>query len=57
MPKKKQTKNKSQWEGAAWEGRFTEAADPVAAIFTTSFTFDRVLFPYDIQGSIAHTEG
>lgn len=56
MTKKKQT-NKSQWENTAWEGRFTEAADPDAAVFTTSFTFDRVLFPYDIQGSIAHTEG
>ncbi len=54
---RKKTKNKSPWEGAAWEGRFTEAADPLAAIFTTSFTFDRVLFPYDIQGSIVHTEG
>lgn len=49
--------NKSKWENSAWEGRFKEAADPDAAVFTTSFTFDRVLFPYDIQGSIAHTEG
>ncbi len=57
MPKKKKSTNKSQWESAAWEGRFKEAADPDAAVFTTSFTFDRVLFPYDIQGSIAHTEG
>jgi len=56
MPKKI-TDNKSQWENTAWEGRFTESADPDAAVFTTSFTFDRELFPYDIQGSIAHTEG
>ncbi len=57
MPEKKKKVNKSQWESAAWEGRFTEAADPDAAVFTTSFTFDRVLFPYDIEGSIIHTEG
>ncbi|MFQ5587770.1 MAG: argininosuccinate lyase [Nitrospiria bacterium] len=57
MSEKKNPENKSQWDSAAWEGRFTEAADPDAAVFTTSFTFDRVLFPYDIQGSIAHTEG
>ncbi len=57
MPKKKKTTNKSQWKNAAWEGRFSEAADRDAAAFTTSFAFDRVLFPYDIQGSIVHTEG
>ncbi len=57
MPKKQKPNNKSQWKSAAWEGRFKEAADPDAAVFTTSFTFDRVLFPYDIQGSIVHTEG
>ncbi|MFQ5542819.1 MAG: argininosuccinate lyase [Nitrospiria bacterium] len=57
MPNKKPSSNKSQWESAAWEGRFSEAADPDAADFTTSFTFDRVLYPYDIQGSIAHTQG
>lgn len=62
MPKqKKQTKkkpaNKSQWKNAAWEGRFNEAADPDAAVFTSSFAFDRALYPYDIQGSIVHAGG
>lgn len=50
-------KNRSQWKNAAWEGRFTEAVDPDVAAFTSSFLFDRCLYPYDIAGSIAHTEG
>jgi len=50
-------KNKSQWDSAAWEGRFEEAADEEAAAFSSSFSFDRILYPYDIQGSIAHTQG
>src|SRR5581483_24643 len=41
----------------AWEGRFTEATDGQVERFTGSFSFDRRLFSYDIQGSIAHTEG
>ncbi|MFQ5578971.1 MAG: argininosuccinate lyase [Nitrospiria bacterium] len=49
--------NKSEWKNAAWEGRFTEAVDPDVAAFTSSFLFDRCLYPYDIEGSIAHTEG
>ncbi|HIE64679.1 MAG TPA: argininosuccinate lyase [Nitrospiria bacterium] len=41
----------------AWEGRFTEAVDSDVAAFTSSFAFDRCLYLYDIEGSIAHTEG
>ncbi|TAK02837.1 MAG: argininosuccinate lyase [Candidatus Manganitrophaceae bacterium] len=40
----------------AWEGRFTESTDPEVERFTSSFSFDRRLYRYDIQGSIAHTE-
>ncbi|MDC4225113.1 MAG: argininosuccinate lyase [Candidatus Manganitrophus sp.] len=40
----------------AWEGRFTEATDPEVERFTSSFSFDRRLYRYDIQGSIVHTE-
>ena len=40
----------------AWEGRFAEATDPEVERFTSSFSFDRRLYRYDIQGSIAHTE-
>jgi argininosuccinate lyase len=43
--------------GKAWDGRFTEATDPGVEQFTASFGFDRRLYHYDIQGSIAHTEG
>lgn len=41
----------------SWEGRFTEATDLQVERFTGSFSFDRRLYAYDIQGSIAHTEG
>lgn len=41
----------------AWEGRFTEATDLQVERYTGSFSFDRRLYAYDIQGSIAHTEG
>ncbi|MBI3802408.1 MAG: argininosuccinate lyase [Nitrospirae bacterium] len=40
----------------AWEGRFAEATDPLVERFTSSFSFDRRLYRYDIQGSLAHTE-
>ncbi|MFQ5779633.1 MAG: argininosuccinate lyase [Nitrospiria bacterium] len=50
-------KNRGRWGDTAWEGRFAEATDPDVARFTTSFLFDRCLYPYDIAGSIAHTEG
>src|SRR5579884_249657 len=40
----------------AWEGRFAESTDPEVERFTSSFSFDRRLYRYDIQGSIAHTE-
>ncbi len=40
----------------AWEGRFSEESDPEVEQFTSSFAFDRRLFPYDIRGSIAHAE-
>ena len=57
MTEERRTQQSSRWENAAWEGRFAEAADPDAAAFSTSFTFDRVLYRHDIRGSIAHTEG
>ncbi|HXJ81886.1 MAG TPA: argininosuccinate lyase [Candidatus Methylomirabilis sp.] len=37
----------------AWSGRFDERADTEAEAFTSSLGFDRRLWPYDIQGSIA----
>ena len=37
-----------------WAGRFTESTDAFVEAFSASVTFDRRLYPYDIQGSIAH---
>ncbi len=42
------------WSGKAWEGRFSEATDVAVEQFTSSFAFDRRLYAYDIQGSVAH---
>ncbi len=40
----------------AWEGRLPEGTDPLVERFTSSFSFDRRLYRYDIIGSLAHTE-
>src|SRR5262245_33115585 len=37
----------------AWSGRFDAGAHPSAERFTASLAFDRRLWPYDIQGSLA----
>jgi argininosuccinate lyase len=37
-----------------WGGRFTKETDKLAYQFNASITFDRRLYRYDIQGSIAH---
>ncbi|MGH7164685.1 MAG: argininosuccinate lyase [Nitrospiraceae bacterium] len=37
-----------------WSGRFRERTDRLVETFTASLGFDRRLYPYDIQGSIAH---
>lgn len=39
-----------------WAGRFKKGLHPVAEKFTESFSFDKRLLPYDIQGSIAHVK-
>jgi argininosuccinate lyase len=36
-----------------WGGRFGAGADPSAEAFTASLSFDRRLWPYDLQGSAA----
>ncbi len=38
----------------SWGGRFNEPTDEFVKIFGASVFFDKVLAPYDIQGSIAH---
>lgn len=37
-----------------WAGRFVEATDAFVERFTASIDFDRRLYRYDIEGSIAH---
>jgi argininosuccinate lyase len=40
--------------GKAWAGRFSEQTDRLVESFSSSLAFDRRLYPYDIQGSMAH---
>jgi argininosuccinate lyase len=37
-----------------WSGRFAEKTDHRVEAFTASVDFDKRLYPYDIEGSIAH---
>jgi len=37
-----------------WGGRFTRATDRLVERYTASIDFDRRLYKYDIQGSVAH---
>ena len=37
-----------------WAGRFSEPTDAFVEAFTASVDFDRSLYRYDIEGSIAH---
>jgi len=37
----------------AWSGRFSRGTDPGAEAFTASLSFDRRLWPYDLEGSAA----
>ena len=38
----------------SWGGRFNEPTDEFVKIFGASVFFDKILAPYDIQGSVAH---
>ncbi|WP_447975147.1 argininosuccinate lyase [Nitrospira sp. Kam-Ns4a] len=44
----------SRTGGKLWAGRFRERTHPAVEAFTASLSFDRRLYAYDIQGSIAH---
>ena len=39
-----------------WSGRFEQRIDPEVERFTASLHFDKRLYPFDIQGSIAHAK-
>ena len=38
-----------------WDGRFSEKTDKLVEAFTASVQFDKQLYAYDIEGSIAHS--
>jgi argininosuccinate lyase len=42
--------------GKLWDGRFSEKTDRSVEAFTASIEIDRRLYPYDIEGSIAHSK-
>ena len=37
-----------------WFGRFSKQMDEVTALYNESLSFDNVLYPYSILGSLAH---
>lgn len=37
-----------------WGGRFTEELNQLALEYTASIGFDYRLFPFDVEGSMAH---
>jgi len=41
----------------AWGGRFDEPTAPIVERFTTSLPVDRLLYPHDVAGSVAHVAG
>ena len=45
---------KTQDDGKIWGGRFSEDTDAFVEKFTASISFDKRLYQYDIDGSIAH---
>jgi len=48
------TRGRAAAGGKAWAGRFRERTHRLVEAFTASLAFDRRLYPYDIQGSVAH---
>ncbi len=48
------TKKSNNKINQSWGGRFKQPTDEFVKIFTASIFFDKILAPYDIQGSIAH---
>ena len=38
-----------------WQGRFSEETDKFVESFTSSIDFDKRLYSYDIQGTVAHS--
>ena len=57
MPDKAKNRNKTTVKKQKpWGGRFAEETDKTVEAFTESISFDRRLWRYDIEGSIAHAK-
>ena len=41
---------------ALWSGRFTQQTDSLVQKFSESISYDKRLYPFDIQGSQAHAK-
>ncbi len=63
MRTRSKTKSKGQGRNAPhvsqagakpWSGRFRDRTHRLVEAFTSSLSFDRRLYPYDLQGSMAH---
>ena len=54
MAEKKKTTKKAKKAAKPWSGRFTETTNELVEKFTASIPYDWRLYPYDIEGSIAH---
>jgi len=50
------TRHPSRAGDKLWAGRFTEHTHELVEAFTSSLAFDRRLYAYDIEGSIAHAK-
>ncbi len=48
------TPHVSQAGAKPWSGRFRDRTHRLVETFTSSLSFDRRLYPYDLQGSMAH---
>ncbi len=48
------TPHVSQTGAKPWSGRFRDRTHRLVETFTSSLSFDRRLYPYDLQGSIVH---
>ncbi len=54
MTKKQKQPGAAKPERKPWSGRFRDRTHRLVETFTSSLSFDRRLYPYDLQGSIAH---
>ncbi len=48
------TPHVSQTGAKPWSGRFRDRTHRLVETFTSSLSFDRRLYPYDLQGSMVH---